>query len=229
MKKILYLIALVLIISCNKESNDSTDDNNGIPEVNDYGVLGTYLTEKRLVIQKATLSQIEYDHIRTTYRGYIFTPEKDMKITEIGGRIAETGKYRFEIYRLDPEVYFSKIETILVDSVTITDISIFQYKKLVDGPLLESNQKYIFRYFNQDHNSVYDAGLGRYQDDDYNNIKFPLKIKDITIESSYYTYNITINGEIFPAIEGEFWLGIIRGLVDFKYELDQQSATSIGN
>lgn len=66
------------------------------------------------------------------------------------------------------------------------------------------------------HNSVYDAGSG-YQTV---GVTLPLKINDIEIERIYYSYDLKITGGFLNMEEGftNYLGGILRGLVDFKYE-----------
>jgi hypothetical protein len=51
----------------------------------------------------------------------------------------------------------------------------------------------------------------------------PLKIDDIEIQRIYYSYELKITGGYLTMEEGftNYLGGILRGLVDFKYELVQ--------
>lgn len=142
----------------------------------------------------------------------------DIKINSFGGRIAEQGKYKFEIFKMD-ESWYPTTNNLLLDSINITNTSSFQYKITDKEILLLKNERYLIRYFNESHNSVYDAGLGWSQSDEINDIIFPLIIDDIEIEIPYYAYYSKYNGKYYLCQEGTFDFGILRGLVDFKYKL----------
>jgi hypothetical protein len=223
-KKLFYLLAIVLLASCIKD--DSTTDDNNNEDNNDtipktLGLIENFLLSRpSVVVQRCQLSDIGYDGQHATYRGYIFKPGKNIKITKIGGRIAATGTYPVEIYQLSSsEFSFLKTDTMLVDSISISDISVFQYKDLTTPVILQANQRYVIRYFSEGHFAVYDAGLGYYQSDEINDLAFPLKYLYNAIEGSYFTYHDLFHGEYVMLSEGEFRYGIIRGLVDFKYEV----------
>src|SRR5450759_1033221 len=171
MKKILSLIVIVLIVSCTKKSSD--------PVQQDPGMLEGYLKENPgITVQKTTSSLISYRNGYATSRGYHFKPLKDIKITDIGGKIAEKGTFKIKISNIDTG--WSKDNgwtDILTDSITITDISSFQYKTVSKEIILNADKNYVISYFNLSHNSVYDAGSGL--QNEY--IGMPLKINDIEI------------------------------------------------
>jgi len=212
MKKILSLIVIVLIVSCTKKSSD--------PVQQDPGMLEGYLKENPgITVQKTTSSLISYRNGYATSRGYHFKPLKDIKITDIGGKIAEKGTFKIKISNIDTG--WSKDNgwtDILTDSITITDISSFQYKTVSKEIILNADKNYVISYFNLSHNSVYDAGSGL--QNEY--IGMPLKINDIEIERIYWTYDMILDG-VYQSMEQGFTngLGLFRGLVDFKYELVQ--------
>jgi hypothetical protein len=211
MKNLLFLIPIIFLISCAK------DDVN--PSIKNIGFLDDYLKKNPdITILKTTESNIVYTGGVATYRGYIFKPLEDLKLNAIGGRIAKQGIYKFEILKLDGG-WYSTCDTLFMDSINITNISSFQYKNVDKDIILFGNERYIFRYFNENHNSVYDAGLGFSQSDTINYIKFPLAIEDVEIEIPYYTYQKLYDGEYRMYQGGTFNLGILRGLIDFKYEI----------
>lgn len=212
MKRIFfYLIAtFFLTTSCKDDEVD--------PQQRDLGFLESFFTNNpEIVIQKTTESDVIYKGGRATHRGYVFKPLIDMKIMEIGARIAKTGTYTFEIYDLEKGL-FSKEDTIIIDSIKINNTEGFQYKEITNNVTLDAEKEYLIRYFNEDHTSVYDGGLGYSSESDSINVMhFPLTIKDIEIQLPYYTYMIKDNGEYFLISEGTYDLGIFRGLIDFKY------------
>jgi len=208
MKRFLYYVGIVIIASCKKEdSNSNLDLNRGLLE-------GYLYSNPKIIVQKTTYSSISYDQYYSTYRGYVFSPSQDIKISAIGGRIAGFGTFKIEIYR----GWTSDRDTLLIDSININKTSIFQYKNINRELILKANEEYLIRYFNINHNFVFDAGLG-YGSDATNILQFPLIIKDIKILSPYYMYLNLYNGNYYTIDEGIWFGGILRGLVDFKYEL----------
>lgn len=207
MKKILYLLILVLIASCKKESSNTNSD---------AGLLEGFLNNNpKISVIKTTFAYGTYNEYYSTDRGYIFKPLNNIKITAVGGKIAGYGTFKIELFHGLP---WNK-ETLMIDSIKINNTSVFQFKNINPGLTLNANEVYIIRYFNINHNFVYDAGLGYGQSDSTNIIKFPLTIKDIQILSPYYTYSNLYNGNYYTINEGDYNEGKFRGLVDFKYEL----------
>lgn len=210
MKRLLYLLLLISIVSCKKGDTDQPAQNPGLIE--------GYLKENpSITVQKTNMSTVPYNDSYATSRGYHFNPLKDVKITEIGGRIAEKGIFKIKISNIDNG--WSKGDgwvDVLIDSINITSTAIFQYKAVNKEVILLSGHKYLISYFNINHNSVYDAGTGSLS----GYVQMPLTIKDIEIEREYYSYDQNIIGG-YRTIEEGFTngLGLIRGLVDFKYEL----------
>lgn len=210
MKRFFYLMAIVLIASCKKDNLDSTSGS---------GFIEDFLNiNPKIAVGKTSESNVIYQGGVATYRGYIFKPLHGMKISAIGGRIAEFGTFKIEIYHINNSYLWGK-DTLMIDSVNINNINKFQYKNINHDLILIANERYLIRYFNKSHNSVYDAGLGYSQSNLLNIIRFPLKINDIEIEIPYYTYEISSNAEYFTITEETWNYGILRGLVDFKYEL----------
>jgi hypothetical protein len=211
MKRFFYFLAIVLIASCKKDDLDS---------ISSSGFLeGFFYNNPKIIVRKTIESNIAYQGGVATYRGYIFKPLYDMRISAIGGRIAELGTFKIEIYQLHNTGIWGSRDTLLIDSVNINNINKFQFKNINHDLILLANEQYLIRYFNKNHNSVYDAGLGYSQPDQLNNIKYPLEINDIEIETPYYTYETSYNGKYHTTTEGTWSDGILRGLVDFKYEL----------
>ncbi len=96
-----------------------------------------------------------------------------------------------------------------------TNTSVFQYIPVNQEVILLKGHNYLISYFNKSHNSVFDAGTG--YESGY--IQMPLTIQDIEIERVYYSYEQIIIGGYMLMEEGfTNGLGILRGLVDFKYE-----------
>ena len=208
MKNYFFIILVIFLISCEKDDVE--------PE---FGFLGNYLKNNpEISILKTSESDVVYARDAATYRGYVFRPLVDLKLNSFGGRIAEHGVYKFEIFKLD-KWSVSPIDTLLMASIKISNINSFQYKNINKEILLLANERYLIRYFNVNHNSVYDAGLGIWQSDIMNEIRFPLIIDDIEIEIPYYTYHAKHNDKYWLFQEGTFNYGILRGLIDFKYEL----------
>lgn len=206
-----FFIVFVFFFSCSKEK---------VAPANNDGLLGTYLSQNpKINIVKTTQSKVVYDPTAQTDRGYMFSPLKSLTMTAIGGRIALKGKFSFQLFHLQPDQNYVDISfvnglgsLIFSDSVVIDDITKFVYKEI--NPItLQSGEKYLLRYFNKSHESVYDAGLGYGQTDASNIIKFPLIIDKVQVMATYYTYKGP-----YGETEGEFDLGILRGLVDFKYK-----------
>jgi hypothetical protein len=212
MKKLLYFFAILLFVSCTKKNSDPAEQ---------PGILGSYLkANPEIIIQKTTQSMIGYQDGYATYRGYQFKPSKDMKITEIGGRIAQNGTYKIIISNTDGGWTKDNGWTeILTDSITITNTGVFQYKKITQNIILKAGKNYVIRYFNKSHDSVFDAGLGSQP----GIIELPLIIDDIEIDNIYYSYELKITGGYLTMEQGlaNSLGGILRGLVDFKYELVQ--------
>ena len=211
MRRYLFLVPIIFLISCEKDSVE--------PNGKNVGFVANYLKNNPgISIIKTTESNIVYVGGVSTYRGYIFTPSADLNIIAIGGRIAEPGTYKFEIYKMD-DWWLSTMDTLLADNITITDVRSFQYKNTSGKIFLSKNQRYLVRYFNESHNSVYDAGTGWSSTDTKNYIPFPVKMDDIEIEVPYYTYHTKHNGGYWSYQSGTFNSGILRGLIDFRYEL----------
>ncbi len=208
MKKLCILLLVIFIVSCNKNNTD--------PGQLNPGVLGGYLKDNpAITVQKTTESTISYRDGFATSRGYHFKPLKDLKITEIGGRIAEPGTFGIKINNIDNG--WSKADgwiEVLIDSIKITNTSVFQYIPVNQEVILLTGHNYLISYFNKSHNSVYDAGSG--YESGY--VQMPLTIQDIEIERVYYSYEQIIIGGYMLMEEGfTNGLGILRGLVDFKY------------
>ena len=210
MKNLLYLFLIIFFVSCKKDNSD--------PVPQDPGLLEGYIIENpSITVQKTTESLITYEDAYATNRGYHFTPLKNIKITAIGGRIAEKGMFTIKIRNIDNG--WSKGEgwvDVLVDSISITSTSKFQYKPVDKEVILTSGHKYLISYFNKSHNSLFD--LKTSASPGY--IEMPLIIKDIQIEREYYSYEQKIIGG-YMTVQETFTnaLGILRGLADLKYEV----------
>ena len=93
MRKLLIILAIV-VVSCTKKNSD--------PPVQVPGIIESYLKDNpEIIVQKTTASVIPFRADYATYRGYHFKPLKDIKITEVGGRIAEKGTYKIKISNID--------------------------------------------------------------------------------------------------------------------------------
>jgi len=212
-----FVFLMVFFISCEKEESSLANED-GYPIVVDLGFLGKYLKKNYdISVIKTTESYYNYDSTMATSRGYVFETLNKLKITEVGGLIAEKGVYRFEIYGLKKnmsnEIFFWQ------DSIEITKTDSFQYKKLKEEIILNKFEKYVIQYFSKDHNSIYDAGACYISTDLKDCIEFPLKIDDVKILSASYEYYWNSNGEYMLDGVGRWQGGILRGLVDFKYEI----------
>jgi hypothetical protein len=209
MKRFFYFIIIILIAACKKDSVDTNSD---------PGVLEGFLTNHPdIIVQKTTYAYGTFNNYYSTHRGFIFKPLKDIKISAVGGKIAGYGTFKIEIFHN----WLWERDTLLVDSISINNTAVFQFKNIKPELILNANELYLIRCFNINHNFVYDAGLGYGQSDTTNIIEFPLTINDIQILSPYYTYINLYNGNYFTINEGLYDVGIFRGLVDFKYELKQ--------
>jgi hypothetical protein len=211
MRNIFLIASLLFIISCGKDEVNPIEQNSGI--------LKDYLDENpNITILKTEESSIPYGGGFATYRGFIFIPMDNIKVTAVGGMIAKQGSYVFELYKLD-EYGVDKVDTILTQNISIRDVNKFEYYSVSKQINLSKNERYLIRYFNESHKSVYDAGLGYFQPDMENLITFPVSMEDILIAIPYYSYHWKNNNEYLLHHEGSFDRGIFRGLVDFKYEL----------
>jgi hypothetical protein len=210
MKRFLSLLTVIFVVSCNKNNPDPGQQKSGLIE-------GYLKDTPALTVQKTTESQIGYRDGVPTDRGYHFKPLKDIKITYIGGRIAETGIFKIKISNIDNG--WSKADgwiDVLIDSINITNTTVFQYKLVDKDVILAADHNYLISYFNESHNSVYDAGTGYMP----GYLQLPLTIQDIEIERIYYSYyQIIIGGYQLSEEAFTNGLGIFRGLVDLKYEL----------
>jgi hypothetical protein len=210
MKNFLYLFLIIFFVSCKKDNTD--------PVPQEPGLLEGYIKENpSITVQKTTESAIPYEDGYATNRGYHFTPLKNIKITAIGGRIAEKGMFTIKIRNIDNG--WSKGEgwiDVLVDSINITSTSKFMYKTVDKDVILSTGHKYLISYFNKSHNSLYDAKNSA----DPGYIGMPLIIQDVQIEREYYSYEQHIIGG-YMTMQETFTnaLGILRGLVDMKYEV----------
>jgi len=206
MKKIFYFL-LFICASCN-------NDDDAKPQ--QHGPLETYLKDNNVSIIKTTKSSIVYSAGNATHRGYIFTPLKDIKLTHVGAKIAETGTFDVELIEMDG--MYIKYDTLVSEDLTINNTENFIYKEIKTPLVLKANKSYLLRYFNESHSSVYDAGTGSFNASDPNYIKLPLTIGDIQIKTLYYTYLTQYNGVYHLGVEGGWSAGILRGLVDIVYE-----------
>ena len=175
MKKPFYFLLLISLLSCGKDDV--------IPASPKQGLLEEYFNDNpKIIIQKTTDSNVVYEGGVATYRGYVFSPIVDINLTAIGGRIAEKGTYKYEVFKLN-EYWVSINDTLLMESINVQDINNFQYINLKKEIHLSPKERYLIRYFNENHNSVYDAGLGTSHSDAVNYIQFPLTLKEIEIET----------------------------------------------
>ena len=208
MKKLLFLFVFALIVSCKK------DDSPLVHEPPVIGLLETFLaTNPSVEINKFN----NWIPNETAYWGYLFTPTKDIKLTHIGGRIAENGVFRIELYTMSPDHFSMSIkDTLLIDSITITDISKFQFKIIASGIILKADQRYEIRYLDKSSNSIWSAGRGN--PNDVPGFNFPVKTGPVVLEASYSSKNYSKNGVWVPYFEQISGYGIQYGLPDFVYE-----------
>ncbi|HYG39364.1 MAG TPA: hypothetical protein VD908_12120 [Cytophagales bacterium] len=202
----IYFVLLIAILGCNNEQSKPRQ----------FGLLEKVLSDSTyLPIIKTTSSRVIYAE-NPTDRGYYFTPNKDIKLTSLGGRIAAQGKYVITL--LFTEAIF-KMDTLIQEEINITNTDVFQYAALKEPITLRAGKKYIISYFNENHNSVYDAGAGRFLD--YSkSCNFPMVLNDITINTLFYSYYaLAPDNKKYLTVYGSFNEGIFRGLVDFKYEV----------
>lgn len=208
MKNLCCILVLVLIVSCKKEDNPPVSD----PPV--MGFLETFLAANPAVEVYQCKNWIPNE---TAYWGYLFTPVSDIKITHIGGRMAENGVTRLELYKMSPEAFSLSItNTLLVDSITITDSSRFQYKSIASGIILNAGQRYEIRYLNKASNSIWAAGRGN--PNEVPGFNFPVKAGPIVLEASYTANNYNLNGVWVSYFQQISQFGIQYGLPDFVYE-----------
>lgn len=215
MKNLVYLLLIFLLISCGKNESEEI-----IPEPESYGFIEGFIkADPNVILEKTTESDWTFNPNAETHRGYMFIPKKDIRITEIGGKIAQTGIYDLELFLLDDNANFLKSDTLLSFAISITDINNFQYKKVSENIVLLSGKRYLIRYYNKTHDSVYDIIIPEtYPYDAYSH---PLKTEDLEVEQMYYTYLIyNPDGILIDGTEGGIkGRNIMRGLPDFRYEL----------
>ncbi len=214
MKK-LYILVFVLFISCSKD----------VVEPQSYGMLEEFFSQDSEIvvglINRGNLDYINY----ATKRGFIFKPLVDIEITAIGGRMAKTGKYEIEIIEIDGEPWEWISETdspILTNNVTITNTKEFQFTKLDSKLLLQANKRYVIRYFDENHESVYDVLLPDFYWNE-SHILHPQKIKNIELGMMYYAYYLESNGYYHFYNDGGIQSSrlFLRGIPDFKYQVKE--------
>lgn len=208
-KNLLYFVVLALLVSCKKDEPDSVP---GFIEkfINDNPRIGVSIA-----------SPLIYGSVNSyaSYRGYVFKPLSNIKINAIGGRIAETGV--FKIIICEGHGYNYDLKPMLIDSINISNIDQFQYKNISKQLILSANNIYTIIYLNKTKYSIFDAGYKTYKENAVNAIELPLLVNGINIESTFCFYGMMVSGGFFPMywIEESDYVQILRGLVDFKYEV----------
>lgn len=215
MKKI-YFLAFVLIISCTKSNNDL--------ETKSLGIFEEFITkDNEITVVPIHRGNLDYSgHANPTSRGFYFSPLVDIELTAIGGLMAKTGDYKIEIIEISEFWALSLNDPIiLTQNITITNINEFQFTELDNELLLHSNRNYVIKYFDENHDSVYDVLLPN----SYNNglLLQPKQIKDIELEMMYYAYYYEIDGELYISDEGgsQHSILFLRGIIDFKYHIKE--------
>lgn len=206
------LISILVLLSC----KDTSTGTKQVEEtaIGEKGYIASYVKENSsIMIQKTTDSNVDFqEDAYWTYNGFSFTPEKNIQMTAIGGLIAETGTYLFELYSGYPSA--QEPDTLLVDNITIGSVNEFQYKE-IEPIFLAAGGYYVLWYKSDSYASVYDLGLGHNQSNSMNIISKPLTYNEITLNWNFEYYDS-------PRIlvgPGEWDGGILRGLVDFKYQI----------
>lgn len=211
-------ITFLMLLSCSDTPTDSEHEDDDIEftdetTIGEDGYIGAFIQENsEFIIQKTTESEVSYpQNVNWANTGYNFSPEKNIKITAIGGMVAETGTYKFELYSGFP---FSTEPVILfADSITISSTDEFQYLE-VDPISLTAGGYYVLWYKNESYDSVYDLGLGYNQPDDANIFPKPFTFNEVTIDWAFYEFSSPSQSG-----GGEWHQGLLRGLVDFKYQI----------
>ena len=209
-----YLLAFLLIVSCSKNDSELQPES--------YGMLEEFISQdSEIVVEPISRDNLDYNSGRSTQRGFIFKPLVDIEITSIGGRMAKSGEYKIELFELGDQagawIYQDDLP-LLTKKVTITNTKIFQFTELDNKLLLSANKRYILRYFDESHASVYDVVLPkRYQNENYQ--FHPQKISNIELEEAYFAYYGKQGEEYYYITDGAFMSSILflRGLPDFTY------------
>jgi len=209
-----YLLAFILIIACTKNDTESKPEYTGIIE-------GFLNKDPQIVVEPIQSDNQSYYSTNSTKRGYIFKPSVDIEMTAIGGRMAKTGEYEIELFELGDQPYswiYQNDTPILKKKVKITNTTAFQFTELDNKLLLNANKRYILRYFDESHASVYDVVLpNRYQEENY--LFHPQKISDIELEAMYFAYYRKQGENYVYATDGTSKSSILflRGIPDFTY------------
>ncbi|RDV16549.1 hypothetical protein DXT99_04980 [Pontibacter diazotrophicus] len=205
MRVLIYFIAVVILVSCNKKEE--------VEPVSSPGFLEGYLkANSRIGVSEVNEPNVNpHEKELDIYRGYYIVPSSNIKINALGARMPEKGTY--EITVTSGALWdFVNRDHILVDSITIGDTSKFQFKSVDQGLALSANNRYLIAIKYKKHNSVYEAKYQDHQPNGVNSFLIPLVINDIEIESLFYHGT----RDYYPVKGG---IEAIRGLVDFKYEL----------
>jgi len=241
MKKIFYLVLLV-IISCNKNNEESIPDapemiedpieqgsedepNNDEPITNNFGIIEEFIgQDSEIKVEPISIVNSNYQSNAATKRGYFFKPSVDIEITALGGLMAKTGEYEIELYEFfEDAIVVEDVDPILKHMVSITETEEFQFSELENKIVLQANKSYILRYFDINHESVYDVVLP----DSYNinQTYHPQTIKIIEFQKAHFAYyNFReILGEYQLSSEGTFEGSnlFLRGIPDFKYQIKE--------
>lgn len=201
------LITTLLLLSC-KSTPSGTEI-----AIGEDGFLAAYIKENpSIIVQKTTESDVYHqEDVEITYTGYTFSTQKDITVTEIGALVAKKGTYKFELYAGSPNS--SEPEILYQDSLTIDNVDEFQYME-TEPILLTAAGNYVLWYENENYESVYDLGLGFNQPDTTNMIFKPLFFNEVIL---YWNFSdFVAPGRYYT---GEWNDGILRGLVDFKYQI----------
>jgi len=209
MKRILSTISLslglVLLFSCKK------DDINSSP-----GVLeGHFNDNPSIGVSKKTEKYIHPSEIACgIYRGYFFTPTVNIKITDVGLRVPGIGEYSIILTKGSNTTFYYDGGYIFNEVISISDTNNFQFIRIKGELLLSANERYLITYYNTYQNYYYEAKSL----DSPQKIRSPLEINGIKIGEVYIHYRFYINGVGWTG-DGGYGHGILKGFVDFKYEL----------
>lgn len=214
MRKFIYFIMIFAIVSCSKDD---------LEQISNPGFIEGHLKNNPLleISSKNEPYKPFYDEDFGVYRGYYITPSKDIKIKEIGFRAPEKGIHK--IILSNGALYdFSNGVHIYTDSISVTDVSKFQFKEVNEDINLTAGLSYLLVYFSKNPEEYYTAEYSFSDFNDHEYLKIPLTINDIEISGLFYYYGtLSSDGSFYLEKGSEYWGGIFElwGLVDFKYEL----------
>lgn len=211
----LFFLSLLITISCNNNDSESSPV--------DMGFIESFVNQdSEILIEPISKFNLDYEISSATSRGYIFEPMFDMEITDIGGIMAATGSYEIELFQLEGDSsYIRDLSPLFTFNISITKVGEFQFQSLNNALVLEANKRYLLKYFDENHDSVYDILVPEKYKGEF--FVQPQKIGDLNLEYVYYAYHISseLTGGNEFVQEGVFSNNklFLRGVPDFKYQI----------